>query len=182
MTAAQLLNLTPRAFNRREKTILRQDVKRFQKIGRDHGVSTFEDYAYFVIDRIKRDESGKLTDKSFALFRGLTGYFGEELMNETTLARLATDLTVTEDPDAEAVEQYWSAVPGRLLVDRFAGQTVMIADIIYTRVFVADRFPMPLDEIFDQIIDWNQGYLIRDEVETPWVIGNDIEPEDYLAA
>lgn len=181
MTSAPPLNLTPRAFSRSEKTILRQDVKRFQKIGRDHGVIAFDDYAYFVIDRIKHEDSGKLTQKSFTLLRGLMSYFGEELLYETTLARLATDLTVAGD-DPLLWERYWSDTPGRLLVDRFAGQTVMVANIIHDRVFATDQRPMPLDEIFDQIIDWNQGYLIRDEVETPWVLGNDIEPEDYLAA
>lgn len=181
MTTAKPLNLTPRAYSRREKTILRQDVKRFQKIGRDHGVMAFDDYAYFVIDRVKRDESGQLTQKSFTLLRGLISYFGEELLYETTLARLATDLTVTGD-DPLLWERQWGDTPGRLLVDRFAGQTVMVADIIHSRVFANDQWPIALDEIFDQIIDWNQGYLIRDEVETPWVIGNDIEPEDYLAA
>lgn len=181
MTTPQPLNLTPRAFTRREKTILRQDVKRFQKIGRDHGVITFEDYAYFVTDRMKRDGFGQLTENSLALLRGFISYFGEELMHETTLARLATDLTVTQSA-AQEVQQHWNSVPGRLLVNRFVGQQVLVAGVIQDRVFGTAPWPMPLDEIFDQIVDWNQGYLIKDEVETRWVIGNDIEPEDYLAA
>lgn len=181
MSAQPVLELTPRVFTRREKTTIRQDVKRFEKIGRDHGVITFDDYAFFVADRVKFDDGDKLTEKSFTLMRGLIAYFGEELLYETTLARLATDLSTHNQYQAVS-ESTWNALPGRLLVDRFAGQTVLVTNIIYDRVFPADRWPVSLDEIFDQIIDWNQGYLIRDEVDTKWVIGNDIEPEDYLAA
>lgn len=181
MTAAPALQLTPRVFTRREKTILRQDVKRFEKIGRDHGVTTFDDYAHFVIDRIKYDDDDKLTEKSFNLVRGLTAYYGEQLLYDTTLARLATDIA-GDVLEHERFATWWKATPGLLLVDRFAGQSVMVASIIWDRIFPSDRWPMGLDELFDQIIDWNHGYLIQDEVDTQWVTGNDMKPEDYLAA
>ena len=42
-----------REFTRREKTCIRQDVKRFEKIGRDHHCNSLEDYVDFVRERIR---------------------------------------------------------------------------------------------------------------------------------
>ena len=89
-----VVQVTPRAFTRREKTIIRQDVKRFEKIGRDHRCVSLEDYANFVADRMKTDDHGGLTPKSFELFRGLVAYFGDQLLYETTLARLTGEVHI----------------------------------------------------------------------------------------
>src|SRR5699024_9133066 len=147
----------------------------------DHGVTTFDDYAHFVIDRIKYDDDDKLTEKSFNLVRGLTAYYGDQMLYDTTLARLATDIAgvVLEH---ESFATWWKATPGLLLVDRFAGQSVMVASIIWDRIFPSDRWPMRLYVLFYQIIDWNHGYLLQYKVDTKLVTDNDIESEDYLAA
>lgn len=181
MSVEKTIQVVPRVFTRREKTLNRQDVKRFEKIGRDHGCLAMEDYANFVIDRIKFDDDGRLTIKSFELLRGLVAFFGNELVWQSTLARLAVDMK-SQHPDDEVLEHWTTFMPGWLLVDGFADQHVFVANIIYDRIIRADSWLVPLDDILDQIIDWNHGYLIRDEVDTRWIAGYDIEPEDYLAA
>lgn len=181
MTTAKPVEITPRAFTRREKTSIRQDVKRFEKIGRDHGCVTMEDYARFVSDRLKPNDQGGISPSSWGLIRGLAVYFGEQLLYNTTLARMAADFA-DEDPGVQLAIDWHEGNPGGLLVDRFAGQHVFVPSIILERLDESHRWPVSLDEILDQIIDWNHGYLFREEVETRFVIGEDIEPDASMAA
>src|SRR5699024_10016778 len=122
MTAGHDIQVTPRAFTRREKTIIRQDVKRFEKIGRDHKCVTMEDFADFVTNRMKYKD-GKITVTSKRLIRGLTVSFGEQLLHTTTMARLPIDLTGGTQPRSSPLR---SATPGWLLADRFVSQTVLV--------------------------------------------------------
>lgn len=171
--------LNPRPFTRREKTSIRQDVKRFEKIGRDHGCVTLEDYADFVAERIKYDEQGRLIPKSFWLFRGLVSYFGHQLLNETTLARMTGEI---EDAQFGTSGLLSEEIPGWLLVDRFSGLSVFVAPLVYGRILGNEYWSESLDDLMDQIIDWNHGYLFRDEVDTPWIAGEAVEPDEYSAA
>lgn len=173
------IQVAPRAFTRREKTIIRQDVKRFEKIGRDHHCVDLEDYANFVADRMKTDEQGAITPKSFELFRGLVAYFGDQLLYETTLARLTGDVCIEGQ---EPIDALGDTIPGWLLADRFEDLHVLVGPLIYDRIFGRQQYPVPLDELRDQIIDWSHGYLFTAEVETFWVFGEDIAPEEYLTA
>lgn len=179
MPEKMTIRMTPRAFTRREKTIIRQDVKRFEKIGRDHNCVELEDYANFVADRFKKDDQGLMTPKTFQLFRGLVAYFGEQLLYETTLARLTGEVEFEGQGFLDSVD---ATVPGWLLVDRFSSLDVFVAPLIYDRIAENQRLPVPLDVLMDQIIDWNHGYLFNDEVETSWIFGENVEPEGRLAA
>ena len=173
--------MTPRAFTRREKTCIRQDVKRFQKISRDHGCATFEDYAEFVYERTRRDDEGHLTQKSFELFRGLGAFFGDQLLDETTMSRGTANVEKDESPEALAhliVANY----PGWLLLDHLTGQSVVIPFIMSQRIFTSNYWTASLDDIFDEIVDWNHGYLTVDEVQTPWIAGPDLEAVNLWAA
>lgn len=181
MSTETILYTTPRPFTRREKTLLRQDVKRFEKIGRDHGCVTMEDFANFVTDRLKYDEAGNLTEYSRKLFRGLVTYFGEQLQYNTTLARMANDVEI-EKPCSTLGWAIFQDVPGWLLVDRFWNQSVVVVMIVAERIFRPNPWPTSLDDILDQIIDWNQGYIFIDEIETAWISGDDMEPEHDIAA
>ncbi|GAA2044072.1 hypothetical protein GCM10009720_26200 [Yaniella flava] len=181
MTMEKPVELVPRAFTRREKTSIRQDVKRFEKIGRDHGCVSMEDFAHFVSDRVKSNSAGGLTSSSKELIRGLAVYFGEQLLYNTTLARLAVDF-VDDDSTLRSAIAWHEENPGGVLVDRFAGQSVFAPSIILERLDESHRWPVSLDEILDQIIDWNHGYLFREEVETLFITGEDIEPDASMAA
>lgn len=178
MTIGQDIHVRPRSFTRREKTSIRQDVKRFEKIGRDHKCVTMADFANFVTDRLKYKD-GRITATSKSLIRGLTVYFGEQLLYNTTLARLAVDITSGAQ---QLITDLRDENPGWLLADRFIGQTVLVWPIVFDYVTLAPQCATSLDDLLDQLIDWNHGYLFRDEIETPWAFGYDLEPEDYLAA
>ena len=173
--------ISPRALTRREKTCIRQDVKRFEKIGRDHGCTSFEDYAEFVGERTRRDDEGFLPQKSFELFRGLGAYFGDQLLDETTMTRSTGDLRAHEPHDTLA-QQIVANHPGWLLVDHLTDQSVIIPCIMTQRIFSANYWSASLDDIFDELVDWNQGYLTNDDVQTPWVSGPDLEEIDLWAA
>lgn len=174
-----IVQVAPRAFTRREKTVIRQDVKRFEKIGRDHRCVSLEDYANFVVDRMKTDDNGALTPKSFELFRGLVAYFGDQLLYETTLARLAGEVHIEGQGPLDALG---GSIPGWLLADRFEDLHVLVEPLIYDRIFGHQQWPVPLDDLRDQIIDWSHGYLFTAEVETFWVFGEDMAPEEFLTA
>jgi len=178
MTAGHDIQVTPRPFTRREKTSIRQDVKRFEKIGRDHKCVTMEDFADFVTNRMKYKD-GKITVTSKSLIRGLTVYFGEQLLYNTTMARLAIDVT---GGTQHLISTLRSENPGWLLADRFVGQTVLVWPIVVDYVTQGHQCSTSLDDLLDQLIDWNHGYLFREEIETPWALGHDLEPENFLAA
>lgn len=173
--------MTPRAFTRREKTCIRQDVKRFHKISRDHGCTTFEHYAEFVFERTRRDEEGHLTQKSFELFRGLGAFFGDQLLNETTMSR-STGVLEQEDQQETLMQQIVANFPGWLVVDHLTDQSVLIPCIMSQRILTSNYWSASLDDIFDEIVDWNHGYLTVDEVQTPWIAGPDLEAVDLWAA
>lgn len=50
------------------------------------------------------------------------------------------------------------------------------------RVFPTTPWSASLDDVFDQLIDWNQGFLSIEEVETSSLWGDDIDPLDSYAA
>src|SRR5699024_11614235 len=112
---ARLPEFTPRKFTRREKTIIRQDVKRFEKIGRDHGCTTLEEYAEYVTERTHRDADGYLTQKSFGLFRALGAYFGEQLLYNTTMTRATCNVQVRKADDrlTQRSEEHTSELQSR---------------------------------------------------------------------
>src|SRR5699024_719574 len=170
-----------RNFTRREKTSIRQDVKRFEKIGRDHGCDSFDDYAEYVRERTKRDDEGFLLQKSFELFRGFGAYFGDQLIRATSMTRTACNMTLDglgSEVFAEMVEHN----PGWMVADMRLPQMVVVPYLISEQLFVDDPWPTALDDIFDQIIDWNLGYLDQLEIDSAWVIGVDLEPVRYSAA
>lgn len=174
------LQLTMRPFTRREKTSIRQDSKRFHKIGRDHGCVTLDDYADFVSQRLRRDADGFLTQKSRDYLRGLGVYFGEQLMNESSLMRVAAGFTgQMADPVATAITE---AQPGWFMADMLQNQFVMIPVAINEHVLGGSSWRDSLDDLLDQIVDWNLGYLSRDDLTTNAIVGSDIEPDLYLAA
>lgn len=156
-----------REFTRREKTCIRQDVKRFEKIGRDHHCQSLDDYANFVRERMKRTVDGEFTLKSVMLIRGFIAYFGDRLMRETNLARVATTLELA---------------PGWLLRDAETFQTVFVGDVIVDCLLTDDLWAPTLDEIMDELIDWNYGYLDTEDVPTPHVWDPNTGLQNYLAA
>lgn len=159
--------LRTREFTRREKTCIRQDVKRFQKIGRDHRCDSLEDYAHFVRERIKITNEGEFTIKSLSLIRGLIAYFGDRLIRETNLERVATTLQRT---------------PGWLLRDPKTFQAVFVSDLIIDFLITNKLWEPTLDEIMDELIDWNYGYLDTEDLHTVHVWDPDTGLQDYLAA
>ena len=170
-----------REFSRGEKTCIRQDVKRFEKIGRDHGCATLDNYADFVTERTRRDDEGFLTQKSFELFRGLGAYFGHQLLQNTTLSRIACDVQ-PKGSHGHLTAAIAEANPGWLVADIHLNQYVIVPYLIVECVFPTSPWLDSLDDIFDQIIDWNHGYLSLEDIATIWVFGHDREPADNLAA
>lgn len=170
-----------RKFSRREKTSIRQDVKRFEKIGRDHGCCTLDDYVEFVALRTRRDDDGFLTQKSFELFRGLGSYFGDQLLHNTTMIRVGCDIQ-PDDPEDYLTPLMAKAHPGWLLSDLLMDQQVIVPYLMAEHVFPTTPWSASLDDVFDQLIDWNQGYLSIEEVETSSLWGDDIDPLDSYAA
>lgn len=181
MRSEKILSVTPRAFTRREKTSIRQDVKRFQKIGRDHGCTVLEDYAEFVAERLRYQDNGDLTTKSFELIRGLGAYFGDALLDHTPMVRIAGEMHVNI-PQGRDTENLMDSHPGWLLGDQITTQSVIVPLIITDRVTTSMQWTESLDDIFDEIVDWNQGYLTRDDIRTPWVLGPDLEVPAFWAA
>lgn len=175
------ISFHPREFTRREKTCIRQDVKRFEKIGRDHHCDTFEDYVDFVRNRLKFDEDEQLTLKSYELFRGLTAYFGDQLLRNTAFQRVAGEAWIRARDNTET-QLGGNALPGWLLFDAGTGQLIYVSWIVLEQVLVAPYRSASLDDIFDEIIDWNHGYLLREDLHTSGVGGPDVGLEDYLAA
>lgn len=45
----QKIEFSVRTFSRREKTCIRQDVKRFEKIRRGHGCEVLDDFVEFLL-------------------------------------------------------------------------------------------------------------------------------------
>lgn len=181
MPTVHTFKVAPRPFTRREKTIIRQDVKRFQKIGRDHGCTLLEDYAEFVSERLRRDDEGNLTAKSFELVRGLGAHFGDLLLDYTPMTRVTGDLDVTYLSATEA-KNIVDKHPGWLMVDQWTTQSVLIPFVIADRLLVSNYWAASLDDIFDEIVDWNQGYLTKDDLRTAWALGPDLEDADFWAA
>ncbi len=175
------LALMVRDFSRREKTSIRQDVKRFEKIGRDHGCRTLDDYVEFVTERTRRDEEGNFTQRSFELFRGLGAYFGQRLMDETTLSRLAADVSPGAQHE-DLTQQMVEANPGWLLADFFQDQFVTVPFLLTDHIFANSWGQASLDDLFDELIDWNHGYLSKDDVEAAGLFGSDVVPDLFLAA
>lgn len=178
---ARLPEFTPRKFTRREKTIIRQDVKRFEKIGRDHGCTTLEEYAEYVAERTHRDADGYLTQKSFELFRALGAYFGEQLLYNTTMTRATCNVQVRKADD-RLTQDMVASNPGWLLADMKVKQSVIVPYVMIERLFPVSPWTESLDDLLDQIIDWNHGYLLQEEINTAWVAGYDLEPVGFLAA
>ena len=165
-TAAQS-PLRIREFTRREKTCIRQDVKRFEKIGRDHRCDSLEDYAYFVRERLRYTDQGEFTLKSLMLVRGLIAYVGDQLIRQTGLERVITTLQLA---------------PGWLLRDPGTYQTVFVGDVVINHLITDDMWAPTLDEIVDELIDWNYGYLDKEDLSTDHVWDPDSGLSDYLAA
>lgn len=172
--------VTLRPFTRREKTSIRQDAKRFHKIGRDHGCVTLDDYAEFVSQRLRHDAEGFLTQKSTDYLRGLGVYFGEQLMNESSLVRVAAELTgKLASPTAKEIIE---GQPGWFMIDVLQDQCVLIPVAINEHVLGGPQWRNSLDDFLDQIVDWNLGYVSRDDLVTNALVGSDVEPDAYLAA
>ena len=159
--------LRTREFTRREKTCIRQDVKRFEKIGRDHGCDSLEDYAEFVRERMRFTDEGDFTLKSLLLVRGLIAYFGDRLIRETMLERVAITVQQT---------------PGALVRDPQTFQTVFVANLIFDYLMTDDLWAPTLDEIMDELVDWNYGYLDTEDVQTNHAWDPNTGLHDYLAA
>lgn len=170
-----------RTFSRHEKTCIRQDVKRFEKIGRDHGCGTLDEYVEYVAERTRRDDGGFLTQRSFELFRGLGAYFGDQLLRNTTMSRVACDV-LSHHPKHHVTVIMAESNPGWLISDVLTNQNVIVPSLMTEHVFPLSPWINSLDEIFDQIIDWNQGYLGIDDLGTASVFGEDLEPLNFLAA
>ena len=181
MQSERIVSVIPRAFTRREKTCIRQDVKRFQKIGRDHGCAVLEDYAEFVAERLRYHEAGELTTRSVELIRGLGAYFGDLLLHYTTMVRVAGELRMTSE-EKRSIRNVMDTFPGWLVADQITTQSVMVPLIVHDRVTSSTYWTESLDDIFDEIVDWNEGYLTRDDVHTPWIFGPDLEMSDFWAA
>lgn len=181
MQLERIVSVTPRAFTRREKTCIRQDVKRFQKIGRDHGCTVLEDYAEFVAERLRYNDTGILTTRSVELIRGLSAYFGDLLLHYTTMVRIAGEPRIT-NYESRTTRNFIETFPGWLVADQITTQSVMVPMIVYDRVTTSTFWTESLDDIFDEIVDWNEGYLTRDDVHTPWILGPDLEMSDFWAA
>jgi hypothetical protein len=176
----EVVDLSFRGFSRREKTIIRQDVKRFEKIGRDHGCTLLDEFVEYVAERTKRDDEGYLTQKSFILFRGLGAYFGDQLIRHTMMGRFACDVRV-HGSNNDTMTVMAQANPGWLVSDVMLDQHVIVPYLMTEHVFPTGWAPS-LDDIFDQLIDWNQGYLIKEELDTTCVFGEDLEPVNFYAA
>lgn len=181
MQSQKTVSVIPRAFTRREKTCIRQDVKRFQKIGRDHGCAVLEDYAEFVVERLRYHDDGDLTSRSFELVRGFGAYFGDLLLSYSPMVRIAGELRMT-NPNGRLTENLMDSHPGWLLADQMTTQSVVVPLIITDRVTSSSYWAESLDDIFDEIVDWNQGYLSQDDIRTPWILGPDLEVPDLWAA
>lgn len=175
------MTLKYRTFSRREKTCIRQDVKRFEKIGRDHGCTTFDEYVEFVAERTRRDDDGFLTQKSFELFRGLGAYFGDQLLDHTTMTRVACDIQGFH-PEDNSIVVMAESNPGWLISDVVRDQNVIVPYLMTEQVFPITPWRDSLDDVFDQIIDWNQGYLFKEDLGTACVFGEDLEPFEFRAA
>lgn len=167
MDATADTTLRIREFTRREKTCIRQDVKRFEKIGRDHHCNSLEDYVDFVRERIRVTDEGGITTKSLLLIRGLIAYFGDRLIRQTTMERVATTLQHT---------------PGSLVRDPQTFQTVFIANLIFDHLIADDLWAPSLDEIMDELIDWNDGYLDTEDVQTDHAWDPTTGLREYLIA
>src|SRR5699024_8613217 len=114
MQLERIVSVTPRAFTRREKTSIRQDVKRFQKIGRDHGCAVLEDYAEFVAERLRYDDTGILTYRSVELIRGLSAHFGDLLLHYTSMVRIAGEPRIT-NCENRTLHNFVETFPGWLV-------------------------------------------------------------------
>ena len=156
-----------REFTRREKACIRQDVKRFEKIGRDHRCDSLEDYVVFVRERMRFTDEGDFTVKSLLLVRGLIAYFGDRLIRETTLERVATTLQHT---------------PGSLVRDPQTFQTVFVANLIFDYLMTDDLWAPSLDEIMDELVDWNDCHLATEDVQTAHAWDPNTGLHDHLAA
>lgn len=167
MNTKPATTLRIREFTRREKTCIRQDVKRFEKIGRDHRCDSLEDYAHFVRERMKYSDTGEFTIKSLTLVRGLIAYVGDQLKRETNLERVMTTLELA---------------PGWLLRDPDTFQTVFVGDVVIEYLITNDFWAPTLDEIIDELIDWNYGYLETEDLHTRHVWDPDTGLGAYLAA
>lgn len=156
-----------REFTRREKTQLRQRVKRFEKIGRDHHCAVLEDYVNFVRDRFRVTDQKLPTDKSAELVLGLIAYVGDRLIRATDLERIAVSDRV---------------LPGGLIRDPNTFQTVFVDSLVLEQIVGFNRWVPSLDEIFDQLVDWNLGYLCKEDLQTTQVWDPEIGLQNYLAA
>lgn len=167
MTTKVATPLRIRALTRREKTVIRQDVKRFEKIGRDHHCHTLEDFATFVRERLRIADTGQFTPKSLQLVGGLTAYFGDRLIRATDFIRIATTP---------------QAAPGWMLRDPSTFQTVFVLDLIIEHVIAMHPWEPTLDDIRDELVDWNAGYTETVELFTDHVWDPDTGLNDYLVA
>lgn len=167
MNAKADTTLRIREFTRREKTCIRQDVKRFEKIGRDHRCDSLDDYADFVRERLRFTDEGYFTTKSVSLVRGLIAYVGDQLIRATNLERVMTTLQLA---------------PGWLLRDPGTYQTVFVGDLVIGYLLTHDLWGPTLDDIMDELVEWNDGYLDKEDLYTRHVWDPEIGLGDYLAA
>ena len=71
--------------------------------------------------------------------------------------------------------------PGSLVRDPDF-QTVFIANLIFDHLIADDLWAPSLDEIMDELIDWNDGYLDTEDVQTDYAWDPNTGLREYLVA
>src|SRR5690625_7602562 len=61
--------------------------------------------------------------------------------------------------------------PGWLLADMKVKQSVIVPYMMIERLFPVSPWTESLDDLMDQIIDWNHGYLLQEEINSECVAG-----------
>lgn len=97
------------------------------------------------------------------------------------MSRIPSDVRRVNPAD-EVTSVMAQTNPGWLMANLWMDQLIIVPYLMTEHVFAPTPWCNSLDEVFDQIIDWNHGYLSIDDIESPSIQGTDIDPLTFYAA